>query len=461
MANSNGRITATPTMRSDIEEVFGMTGSPLEVVCLFDTINMWSKHKPVLHNKAVPLTDAEFVGLNEDYGLQILDANNVRLENTIAIGTDVVEKLIIDCAVKYHWAYRKINQYNLGITPIKRLSDFIGYNHHATPVMHNNQAQGTTFNIPVASTQATPVFAKYFLGNEGESDGSITYGDIRTLNHIVNGMDSLGNWKVCYVVSENYVENDDDVFTYIYDTWYGVSTETLADGMGSDGIHLNVELPSIDDFEWTNNFTVWFALCNQAMDRFLPMPLISGSNATKIYVHREYEHSPVPADNFTLVGLAGISFSNLFVSADFNWLRSQTTYQTGGDYDHQTTIHTEVSGAGVCAKLTVTTSTNYTNLKQTNFRLTQGGNTFGYNHYVGVYDVAAAQWTMVPNNNLQTTFSLTAGRTYEIYVIGGTNTAGTGLFLNAGEVNPVAYFYNTLLGHFGQGWFNIISDGNL
>lgn len=461
MSNSNGRIGNDPKFSDDIEQVLGIVCKSQSAACVSDAINPWSKHKPVLHTSLGLLTDAQFCGLNNDYGLQILDQSNVRLESTMAIGSERIEKLVLDCAMKYHWAYRKLTDYNLGIIGNRRLGDFRGYNHYATPFMHNNMAQGTSIDITVDSTSKVPIIGVYFSGNDGQSDGSITFDDIKTLNNIVSGMDALANWHIIYVVAETHVTNEDDVFYYGLDTWYGVSEETLGSAMGSDGLHLNVELPSIDDFDQENDFTVWFALCNAAMDRFMPMPLINGSNATKMYVTREYAPSPVPSENFTRVGLAGISYTNLFVSSSFDWLRTQTTYLAGGDYDHQTELHTETQGAGVCAKLTVTTQQAYTGLKQTNFRLTLGGNTFGFKHYVGVYDVAAARWTMVPNNNQQTTFSLTAGRTYEIYVIGGTNDAGTGLFLNAGECQPVAYFYNTLLGRFGSGWYNIISDGNI
>ena len=165
--------------------------------------------------------------------------------------------------------------------------------------------------------------------------------------------------------------------------------------------------------------------------------------------------SPVPAESFTMVGLAAVSYANLLVSADFDWLRTQTAYQAGGDYDHQTTLHTESQGAGVCAKLTLQTNQAYSNIQLCKFRLTLGGNTYDYDHHTGIYDTAAHRWIATPAIPFNRSVSLQANRTYEVYIVGGVNTYGQGQFLDAGECQPTPYLYATPLGHAGQGWFYI------
>lgn len=168
--------------------------------------------------------------------------------------------------------------------------------------------------------------------------------------------------------------------------------------------------------------------------------------------------SPIAAECFSLEGVAAVSYTNLLVSTDFDWLRSQTTFYNGGDYDNPTPIETEPQGAGLCAKLTLHTQQAYTNLLLSKFRITLGGNTYDYLHHTGIYDTASNRWITTPATSFNTRFNLSANRTYEIYIVGGVNGDSQGQFLDAGECQPTPFFYATPLGHFGGGWYNIGSS---
>lgn len=98
----SGSVIVAPVSIDDVRRVLGDSSRDVGTLCKSNRVNMWSKKKPIRHNKIGVLTDAEFKAAA--YGLYFDPQASYRIEWTYQFPTG-------------------------GISSPCRLSDFDGYNH--------------------------------------------------------------------------------------------------------------------------------------------------------------------------------------------------------------------------------------------------------------------------------------------------------------------------------------------
>lgn len=165
MAHSNGRIY-TETISGvrhgitlkDVSSVIGIAGNDVGTLCRVNTLNMWSKYRPMpipidyAYSKAAPLTDAErkAFGYGIDFGRYSLWGEYMtvpyQIIHDISQGIMVENDMMVTMRKfdnSHQYIYRLLDY--IRVNDNGEIVDNTGYNHNAGPAIDEITVNGATY----------------------------------------------------------------------------------------------------------------------------------------------------------------------------------------------------------------------------------------------------------------------------------------------------------------------------
>ena len=394
MGVSNGIISAPINLR-DPFICMGLGkyngGYDLVYLCFgqHGKINPWSKKKPVDSPKIKELTDAEFIGAQNDYNIEIRDAAGNVLNGDMVYSLPNIKKV-----ADYNWLYRPISPANSW----GRLTDFIGYYHYAKPWFVSGRAS-ITWNM-FNHSQFTVSFS---LNSELPSDSPY---ELKLSDIVKSNIGGVANRLGIYHVAATWVRSDGN--------W---ATRAQEDSL-ANASSLEIPLYSGDDYiEAGYTYDLYVYLANGThtdpdvsaglISRILPLPYSEG-NLTKIPMNI-VSNFPGQVNIYKVGSLLSDNIPDSDIregKGDVVNYHYQSYWSEEGDYNTLEVYR----HSRICFMLQIVPSQTVT-LKYDEFRVKRDSSPKKFNLMVqGVNDAH-------PSNSVSKAITFEAGGAYTLYAI--------------------------------------------